>query len=205
MGEGPPYHILAEPGSISPYVIAVGDPGRARIFSTLLENPRLVNENRGFLVYTGNYKDLKVTIATHGVGCPSASIVFEELGMLGAKYITRIGSTGGMRRDLRIGDIVVATGAAYTKGGCGLAQYMPEACGPTAPDPELTYTIMRILEEKGLKYTVINSDKRFFGEVMKTTKSTTVPQILIKGEFVGDYKGMLQYFLDKEEAEDESS
>ena len=55
------------------------------------------------------------------------------------------------------------------------------------------------LEEKGLKYTVINSDKRFFGEIMKHTKSTTVPQILIKGEFVGDYKGMLQYFLDKEE------
>ena len=45
-------------------------------------------------------------------------------------------------------------------------------------------------EEKGLKYTVINSDKRFFGEVMKNTKSTAVPQILIKGEFVGDYPGV---------------
>ena len=50
------------------------------------------------------------------------------------------------------------------------------------------------LEEKELKYTVINSDKRFFGEVMKVTKSTTVPQIFIKGEFVGDYKGMVEHF-----------
>ena len=50
------------------------------------------------------------------------------------------------------------------------------------------------LEGKGLKYTVINSDKRFFGEVMKMTKSTTVPQILIKGEFVGDYNGMVKHF-----------
>ena len=52
---------------------------------------------------------------------------------------------------------------------------------------------------------VINADKMFFGSLMKETKSTSVPQIVIKGEFVGDYKGMLQHFLDKEEAEDESS
>tara|TARA_B100000902_G_C26716241_1_gene624341 strand:+ start:178 stop:438 length:261 start_codon:yes stop_codon:yes gene_type:complete len=50
------------------------------------------------------------------------------------------------------------------------------------------------LEEQGLKYTVIDSDKRFFGEVMKTTKSTSVPQILIKGEYVGDYNGMIDHF-----------
>ncbi len=149
---GPPFHILAKPGDIAENVIAVGDPGRVEILSTLLSDVRIVNEHRGLLTITGRYKDINVTIATHGMGCPSAAIVFEELGMLGAKNITRLGTAGGMRRELEIGDIVVATGAAYTRGGCGLGQYMPEACAPTAPDPELTYHIIKKLEEQGLKY-----------------------------------------------------
>ncbi len=149
---GPPFHILAKPGDISEYVIAVGDPGRVRILSELLDDVRVVNEHRGLLTITGYYDGLRVSIATHGMGCPSAAIVFEELGMLGAKYITRLGTAGGMKKELEIGDIVVATGAAYTRGGCGLGQYIPEACAPTAPDPTLTHTIMKMLEKQGIKY-----------------------------------------------------
>lgn len=68
------------------------------------------------------------------------------------------------------------------------------------PECEWCDKAKEYLEEKGLKYTVINSDKRFFGEVMKLTKSTTVPQILIKGEFVGDYNGMVKHFEEDENA-----
>ncbi len=149
---GPPFHIKAKPGDIAENVIAVGDPGRVRILSELLEKPRIVNEHRGLLTVTGRYKDIDVTIATHGMGCPSAAIVFEELGMLGAKKITRLGTAGGMKEELEIGDIIVATGAAYTRGGCGLGQYLPEACAPTSPDPELTVEIMKALNEQGVKY-----------------------------------------------------
>lgn len=73
------------------------------------------------------------------------------------------------------------------------------------PDCQWCDKAKEYLDEKGLKYSVINADKMFFGSLMKETKSTSVPQIVIKGEFVGDYKGMLQHFLDKEETEDESA
>ncbi len=149
---GPPYHILAKKGDVAENVIAVGDPGRVKVLSELLSDVRIVNEHRGLLTITGKYRDVNVTIATHGMGCPSAAIVFEELGMLGAKNIVRLGTTGGMKRELRIGDIIVATGAAYVSGGCGIGQYMPEACGPTSPDPMLTYLIMRKLRDMGIKY-----------------------------------------------------
>ena len=72
-------------------------------------------------------------------------------------------------------------------------------------DDRIRNLLKEYLDEKGLKYSVINADKMFFGSLMKETKSTSVPQIVIKGEFVGDYKGMLQHFLDKEEEEDESA
>ncbi|ADI31417.1 purine-nucleoside phosphorylase [Staphylothermus hellenicus] len=145
-------HIKAKPGEIAENVIAVGDPGRVKILAELLDDYKVVNEHRGLLVITGNYKDIRVSIATHGMGCPSAAIVFEELGMLGARKITRLGTAGGMREDLEIGDIVVATGAAYTRGGCGLGQYMPEACAPTSPDPVLTTKIMEKLSGTGTRF-----------------------------------------------------
>ncbi|MCE4602156.1 MAG: purine-nucleoside phosphorylase [Desulfurococcales archaeon] len=134
-----PIHIHAEPGSIAPLIVAVGDPGRAQLLSeSLLNDAKVVNKNRGYLVYTGSYKDVDVTVATHGVGGPSALIVLEELAKLGARYVIRLGTTGALRRGMRIGDLVVAASAGCNYGGAGLGQYYPGICPPLAPDPLLT-------------------------------------------------------------------
>ncbi len=149
MGEKRPAHILASRSDISPRVIAVGDPGRARALSTtILDNPKLVNEYRGYLVYTGNYKGIPITIATHGVGGPSAAIVFEELIMLGARYIVRLGSTGAMIGDIDIGDVVVADSAAYPFGGSAGMYIGHDTAYPASPDIELTYMIFKNISGK---------------------------------------------------------
>ncbi len=36
-------------------VMAAGDPARVVQLSKMLDKPRLVNENRGFIAYTGYY------------------------------------------------------------------------------------------------------------------------------------------------------
>ena len=41
---------------------------------------------------------------------------------------------------------------------------------------------------------------KFFGSLMKITKSTQVPQIIINGEFIGDYDHLVKY-LNKENDE----
>ncbi|WP_243679678.1 hypothetical protein [Vulcanisaeta souniana] len=70
-------------------------PERARQLSELLVSARLVNENRGGLItYTGKYNNVDVTVATHGIGAPSAAIVIEELISMGARFIIRLGTTG---------------------------------------------------------------------------------------------------------------
>ena len=164
--EGPPFHILAKRGDIAENTIVVGDPGRAKLLSGLLESPRLVNENRGLLTYTGKYKGVRITIATHGMGCPSAAIVFEELGMLGAKRFVRLGTAGGLKPELGIGEVVVASSALYTDGGCGLGQYYPGVCAPTAPHPVLTARIVEELERRGIKYFLgpVYSSDAFYAE-----------------------------------------
>ena len=61
------------------------------------------------------------------------------------------------------------------------------------PDCDKCDNVKKLLEEKGLKYSIINADKKFFGNLMKQTKSTQVPQIVIDGEFVGDYDQLKEH------------
>jgi Uridine phosphorylase len=120
-----PVFVRAKPSDVAERAIVVGDPARARQLAELLEDPRLVNESRGFLTYTGRFGGHRVTVATHGVGGASAAGVVEELIMLGSRLIFRLGTTGAFLPGMRIGDVVVPTGAAYVSGP--LLQYIPDA------------------------------------------------------------------------------
>jgi len=144
-----PQHIKAKPGDISRKVVISGDPARVAQLSALLTRPRLVNENRGFLTYTGEYDGEDVTVACHGIGGPSAAIVVEELIMLGAKAIVRLGSCGGLLRPMRVGDWVIATGAGYAGGT--LDSYFGRKVTPK-PDGELTAQLTKSTEELKDKY-----------------------------------------------------
>lgn len=133
-----PQHLRVKPGELAEKVVVVGDPARATYLADrFLEDAKLVNKERGFLVYTGRYGGERISVAVHGIGAPSAAIVFEELYMLGARYMIRLGTAGGLIPELDIGDAVVATGAAYLHGGT-IGSYVPDACMATAPDPLLT-------------------------------------------------------------------
>tara|TARA_B100000424_G_scaffold42760_1_gene29078 strand:- start:247 stop:507 length:261 start_codon:yes stop_codon:yes gene_type:complete len=64
----------------------------------------------------------------------------------------------------------------------------------SVPDCEWCDKSKEFLDEKGIKYTIINSDKKFFGKLMKETKSTQVPQIIIDGEFIGNYQDLIKHY-----------
>ena len=148
-----PVHLLAgEP--VAERVIAVGDPGRARLLAGLLEESRLVSDNRGLLVFNGKWRGVPVTVATHGMGAPSALIVFEELAMLGAKVIVRLGTAGGIPGRAGPGDIVVASSASMLRHGCGLEAYLPRIVPPLSPDPRLTLLLAEKLSAAGLRVVV---------------------------------------------------
>ena len=108
-----PAHLKIDRADLGKLAIISGDPERIELLSTKLSNVELLNKNRGFLTYQGKYNGKSIILATHGIGATSASIVIEELIMLGIKKIIRLGTAGSLRKEFNIGDVIIPTSAAY--------------------------------------------------------------------------------------------
>src|SRR4051795_9119764 len=111
-------HIGAEPGQVAPYVLMPGDPLRARwIAETFLEDAVCYNEVRAMAGFTGTYRGERVSVQGSGMGLPSMSIYANELfGEYDVRSIVRVGSCGALTEDLRLRDLVIASGACTDSG-----------------------------------------------------------------------------------------
>ena len=105
------FHIHCVPGDVGRYVILPGDPGRCEAIAALFDGAEHVAQNREFNIYTGTLFGEKVSVCSTGIGGPSAAIAMEELHNVGADTFLRVGTCGGIKLDVRSGDVVVATGA----------------------------------------------------------------------------------------------
>jgi DeoD family purine-nucleoside phosphorylase len=116
----PQIHLHAESGDYAPLVLLPGDPARATAIAARFDGglpaARQVNANRGLLGYTGTIDGRPISVQTSGMGAPSIALVTEELLRLGARKLVRVGTTGALRGDLALGDIVIATASSPTDG-----------------------------------------------------------------------------------------
>ena len=107
-----PIHIRAEPGEYAEACLLPGDPLRAKyIAETYFDDVQQRNSERALLGYTGTYEGKPVSVQGTGMGCPGATIVFEELIQLGVKRLLRVGTCGGLQADHALGDLIVAISA----------------------------------------------------------------------------------------------
>lgn len=105
-------HIGAKKGQIAKRVLMPGDPKRAEwIAKTFLKNPKLVNDIRGMLAFTGTYRNIPVTIMASGMGIPSLCVYVHELfTFYGAKAIYRVGSCGVTNKaKCNLGDVILCS------------------------------------------------------------------------------------------------
>ncbi len=136
-----PIHIRGNSGDVAKYVLLPGDPNRAKFVAEhFLTNAVMYTEHRGMLGFTGSYKGIRVSVQTTMMGCPSAAIAVEELAMLGAKLVIRIGTCGGTSPNLQPADLVIAQAALARDGTT--RQYLGE--GNHAPIAD--YRVVRALE-----------------------------------------------------------
>ncbi len=109
-----PIHLRAEHGDYAPAVLCPGDPVRAQYIAETFFDPgfRQVNAERGMLGFTGTFDGAPISVQSTGMGAPSAGIVFEELVMLGATRLVRVGTCGGLQPGMAMGDTVVGISAS---------------------------------------------------------------------------------------------
>ncbi len=137
-----PLHVRARPDDLAPFVLLPGDPGRAEyIAANFLDDVTTYNTYRSLLGFTGSYKGLPVSVQTTGMGCPSASIVAEELVQLGARVLVRVGTSGAVDPALSPADLLVVQGAVPLDGTT--RQYLENK--PYAPIP--SWPVLKALEQ----------------------------------------------------------
>ncbi|WP_027340789.1 DeoD-type purine-nucleoside phosphorylase [Halonatronum saccharophilum] len=108
-----PIHVEAKEGEVAEIVLLPGNPERAKYMAeNFLEDPKLYTTYRKMYGYTGKFNGVDVSIQSTGMGVPSIAIVLEELKMLGAKTLIRVGTCGALRDDLEQADLIIAQSSA---------------------------------------------------------------------------------------------
>lgn len=101
----------------------------------MCEKYEQVQWNREYRLYNVTFEDQDLSIVSHGIGGPGAAICFEELVMLGAKTIIRLGTSGALQPYIKTGDLIVASGACRED---GYTEFVAPKGFPAVGDNELT-------------------------------------------------------------------
>ena len=157
------FHIHCVEGDVGRYVILPGDPGRCEKIAALFDNAHFVAQNREYTIYTGTLLGEKVSVCSTGIGGPSASIAMEELHNIGADTFIRVGTCGGIRLDVRSGDVVVATGAVRMEGTS--REYAPIEY-PAVPDFQVAGALVQACQALGKPWHagVVQCKDSFYGQ-----------------------------------------
>lgn len=148
-------HIGANVGDIAGTVLLPGDPMRAKyIAEHYLQDAVCFNTVRNMLGYTGYYAGKRISVMGTGMGVSSCGIYVHELICdYGADTLIRIGTAGGISETLKLGDLVIASGASTTS-DCNRHLFPGTYC-PLA-DFELVRTAYQLAKARRLPATVGN-------------------------------------------------
>lgn len=131
-------------------VITVGSEGRAKILASLLDAdesasgpgaptstderrpPSPIRSTRGFITYTGRFNGVPVSIIMINMGYPNMDFFVRELreATRGPLRIIRLGSCAGLRPDLPVGTVTVASQGSI------FVRQNPDAWAETENAPE---------------------------------------------------------------------
>jgi len=138
------YHIDLSEGDVGEYVLLPGDPFRTDIVAQYLDDVELVGHKRAHKTYTGFYKGIKMSVTSTGMGCPSAAMVLEELANIGGRVFLRLGTSAGLKPDVKVGDILVTIASMKNEGTSRM--YVPEVF-PAVADIDLTSILIKTARE----------------------------------------------------------
>lgn len=120
--DGSAFHIHLKPEQLRDNIILVGDPGRVDMVASYFDSIDYDVQSREFHAIGGSYKGKEMMCISHGIGPDNIEIVVTELDALAnidfatrtvkphhrTLNMVRIGTSGSLQPDLKIGDFVIA-------------------------------------------------------------------------------------------------
>ncbi len=155
-----------------------GDPGRSELIATQhLAQGRALARRRGLDAFAATLPGgAPVVCATSGMGAPSLSIVVNELVQLGIVTIIRVGTSGSIQEQVRVGDVVISSGAVTDQGA---ARDIAPVAYPAVADPFLTVALAQAAERVGVRAHVgITASTDTFFEGQERTESSANPYLI---------------------------
>ena len=116
------FHIHVKPEQLRDKIIMVGDPGRVNLVASYFDSIDYDVSSREFHAIAGTYKGKQLMCISHGIGADNIEIVMTELDALAnidfktrtvkkdkrVLQLVRLGTSGSLQYDLKIGDFVIA-------------------------------------------------------------------------------------------------
>jgi uridine phosphorylase len=117
--------------------------------SPFLENVQELTFNREYRSLVGSYKGIKVLAMSTGMGGASTGIGVEELCKIGVKAMIRIGSCGSLQPEVKMGDIILVSGAVRDDGA---SKTYIDSIFPAVPDTNLLFACVKAAKEKDIPF-----------------------------------------------------
>lgn len=154
-------HNRAAPGELAPFILAPGDPLRAKLVAEkFLTGAKLVTDVRSITGYTGSYNGKPVSVMATGMGSPSAGIyLYEWFRFFNVQTVVRIGTCGGFRAGQSPGSLILAMTASTDSAWA--RQYKLDGTYSPCCDPGLFLKAVSVCGEKSIPFTagmVFSSD-----------------------------------------------
>lgn len=176
------YHLGLTAGVISGarFALLPGDPDRVENIARIspFENAHELARKREFRTWLGYAHGQPALVTSTGIGGPSASIAVDELAQLGVDTFIRVGSTGAIQPRIRVGDVVITTGAVRMEGAS--IQYAPIEY-PAVADHEVVEALIRAARELKVRHHVgitCSTDTFYPGQEREDSFSGYVPRHL---------------------------
>jgi uridine phosphorylase len=135
--------------SLGPHALIPGPRERSEAILQLLENPQ---KNFTFLDYemhTGTLDGKQVTVGNGGRYAPDTAITTEILCGAGAENLIRVGSCGSLQDDVKIGDLVIITGALR---GDGTSRYYVAENFSTVAHSDIVQALQKAADRLNVRY-----------------------------------------------------
>lgn len=189
-----PYYVGLKKGDLTKNILLCSDPTRAEKVTTLFDKILLRNQKGAVVSYTGYYRGIPISVLSTGIGPDNTEIAFIEiLQIVQNPTLIRIGSCGGLQKNISLGDIVISTGALRLE-NTSLTFFVPEGY-PAIAHYEVVHALKQAAEELNFRWHIgITATPGFY-----TAESRVLPRSSCHYSDIAEYLqsiGVLTYEME---------